>query len=110
MIKNYKYYSTYIKLLYKGILNNSYPPKTNCTLYRDTKLETFEINYLKYLLKKKKLGKEIPIIYSISFLSFSTSCENAENLAERRDLDEDENQKSKIVEEASAEFESISID
>ena len=37
MKKNYKIYLTYIKLLYKGITNKSYKPKTDCTLYRGTK-------------------------------------------------------------------------
>ena len=84
MKRNYKYYSTYIKLLYKGILNESYPPKTDCPLYRGTKLEIFEINYLKDIIKRKKLGKEVPIIYATSFLSFSTDYEVSENLADRR--------------------------
>ena len=54
MKKDFDIYSTYIKLLYKGITNNSYEPKTNCTLYRGTKLEKFEIDYLKDMLVKKK--------------------------------------------------------
>ena len=87
MKKNYNYFSTYIKFLYKGIINNSYQPKTDCTLYRGTKLESFEINYLKNILKKKKLNHEIPIIYCTSFLSFSTNYITAENLAKRREID-----------------------
>ena len=55
MKKNYKIYLTYIKLLYKGIFNNSYKPKTNCTLYRGTRLEKFEIKFLKDMLEKKSL-------------------------------------------------------
>jgi len=50
MKKNYKVYSTYIKLLYKGIRNNSYKPKTDCELYRGTKLEKFEIKILKDII------------------------------------------------------------
>ena len=34
MEKNYDIYSTYIRLLYNGISNKSYRPKTNCILYR----------------------------------------------------------------------------
>ena len=103
MKKNYKYYSTYIKLLYKGILNNSYPPKTDCTLYRGTKLEKFEIIYLKDILKRKKSGKEIPIIYSTSFLSFSTDYHVAEKLQDRRIIKPDKSDKSIKVEEPSTE-------
>ncbi len=84
MKRNYKFYSTYIKLLYKGIINKSYPPITNCTLYRGTKLEEFEINFLKNILKDKKMKKPVPIIYCTSFLSFSTSYEISENLSSRR--------------------------
>ena len=54
MIKNADIYSIYIKLLYKGITNNSYKPKTDCTLYRGTGLEKFEIEYIKEMLEKKK--------------------------------------------------------
>ena len=54
MKKNYNFYSTYIKLLYKGITNKSYKPKTDCPLYRGTKLEKFEIEILKDILEKKK--------------------------------------------------------
>ena len=54
MKKNYNIYSTYIKLLYKGIANKSYEPKTDCILYRGTRLEKFEIDILKDMLKKKK--------------------------------------------------------
>ena len=84
MKKNYKIYLTYIKLLYKGINNKSYKPKTDCTLYRGTKLEKFEIQYLKDILKKKKSSKKVPIIYSTSFLSFSTNDEVAKGLTTRR--------------------------
>ena len=105
MKRNYNYYSTYIKLLYKGILNYSYPPKTDCALYRGTKLETFEINYLKELLKKKKSGKEIPIIYSTSFLSFSTKLNVSKYLAVRRHIDPDSENKNIIVEEPSTDEE-----
>ena len=108
MKRNYKYYSTYIKLLYKGILNKSYPPKTNCTLYRGTKLESFEINYLKEILKRKKLGKEVPIIYATSFLSFSTNYEISEKLADRREISELEDSKLIKVDEPSTEEESSS--
>ena len=59
MKKNFDIYSTYIKLLYKGIINNSYKPKTDCTLYRGTKLEQFEINYLNQMLISKNLNKSI---------------------------------------------------
>lgn len=81
---SYKFYSTYIKLLYKGIINKSYPPKTDCTLYRGTKLEQFEIKLLKDILKNKKSKKEVPIIYCTSFLSFSTKYEISESLSQRR--------------------------
>ena len=85
MKKNYKIYSTYIKLLYKGIKNKSYKPKTDCDLYRGTKLENFEIKILKNILAKKKSLKKVPIIYSTSFLSFSTDNEIAKYLEERRE-------------------------
>ena len=55
MKKNFDIYSTYIKLLYKGIINQSYKPKTDCTLYRGTRLEQSEIEYIKDMLKKKKI-------------------------------------------------------
>ena len=97
MKKNYNYFSTYIKFLYKGIINNSYQPKTDCTLYRGTKLESFEINYLKNILKKKKLNHEIPIIYCTSFLSFSTNYTTAENLAERREIDPHKDKEMSII-------------
>ena len=108
MKRNYKYYSTYIKLLYKGILNHSYPPKTDCTLYRGTKLESFEINYLKDILKRKKCGKEVPIIYATSFLSFSTNYEVSEKLADRRIMSPLKEEKSIIVDEPSTEEEESS--
>ena len=54
MKKNYNIYSTYTKLLYKGIINRSYKPKTDCALYRGTKLEKFEIEMLKDMLARKK--------------------------------------------------------
>ena len=85
MKKNYKVYLTYIKLLYKGIINNSYEPKTNCTLYRGTKLERFEIELLKNILKNKNNSQEVPIIYSTSFLSFSTDDKISEKLSSRRE-------------------------
>ena len=72
MKKNYKIYLTYIKLLYKGIYNESYKPKTDCTLYRGTRLERFEIQFLKDIFEKKKSSQKIPMIYTTSFLSFST--------------------------------------
>jgi hypothetical protein len=84
MKKNYYIYSTYIKLLYKGIVNKSYEPKTDCTLYRGTKLEKFEIEKLKDMLKKKSESKDIPIIYSTSFLSFSNNDEISKGLGSRR--------------------------
>ena len=97
MKKNYNYFSTYIKFLYKGIINNSYQPKTDCTLYRGTKLESFEINYLKNILKKKNLNHEIPIIYCTSFLSFSTNYITAENLAKRREIDPHKDKEMSII-------------
>ena len=97
MKKNYNYFSTYIKFLYKGIINNSYQPKTDCTLYRGTKLESFEINYLKNILKKKKLNHEIPIIYCTPFLSFSTNYTTAENLDERREIDPHKDKEMSII-------------
>ena len=106
MKRNFKYYSTYIKLLYKGILNNSYQPKVDCALYRGTKLEIFEINYLKELLMKKNSGKEIPIIYSTSFLSFSTKLHVSKELSKRRILKPERNIKYQIIEEPSTEEES----
>ena len=84
MKKNYYIYSTYIKLLYKGIINNSYQPKTDCNLYRGTKLEKFEIQILKDIIMQKKASKEVPIIYSTSFLSFSTDNKIAFLLGNRR--------------------------
>ena len=84
MKKNYEIYLTYIKLLYKGIYNNSYKPRTNCTLYRGTRLEQFEIKYLKEMLKKKRAHQEVPIIYSTSFLSFTSDNEVANGLTSRR--------------------------
>lgn len=84
MKKNYQFYSTYIKLLYKGISNKSYKPKTDCVLYRGTKLEKFEIEMLQNMLEKKKENKKIPIIYSTSFLSFSTDNIISQSLANRR--------------------------
>ena len=85
MQKNFDIYSTYIKLLYKGIINNSYKPKTDCTLYRGTRLEGFEIKFLKDMLAQKKEGKSIPIVYSTSFLSFSTSIDVSKGLSSRRE-------------------------
>ena len=84
MKKNFEIYSTYIKLLYKGIANGSYEPKTDCTLYRGTKLEKFEIEFLWEMLEKKNKKKSIPMIYSTSFLSFSTNIEISKNLSSRR--------------------------
>ena len=89
MKKNYKIYLTYIKLLYKGIINKSYKPKTDCTLYRGTRLEQFEIQFLKDMLKKKKSSQKVPIIYSTSFLSFSTNDEVAKGLTSRREASEE---------------------
>ena len=89
MKKNYKIYLTYIKLLYKGIINNSYKPKTDCTLYRGTRLEKFEIKFLKDKLKEKNSSKKVPIIYSTSFLSFSTNNEVAKGLTTRREASEE---------------------
>ena len=106
MKRNYKYYSTYIKFLYKGILNESYPPKTDCKLYRGTKFETFEIDYLKNLIKMKKMGKDIPIIYSTSFLSFSTNFSIAEKLKYRRIILPKEKKEKIKVDESSTENES----
>ena len=77
MKKNSNIYSTYIKLLYKGIDNNSYQPKIDSYLYRGTKLEKFEINYLKQILKEEKKI----LIYSTSFLSFSTDDKISEKLS-----------------------------
>ena len=84
MKKNYNIYSTYIKLLYKGIVNKSYAPKTNCPLYRGTRLEKFEVDILKKMLIQKKLSNKIPIIYSTSFLSFSTDDQICKTLGLRR--------------------------
>ena len=61
MQKNYDIYYTYIKLLYKGIVNHSYEPKTDCTLYRGTRLEKFEIEILKDILKKKEIPKKFQL-------------------------------------------------
>ena len=91
MQKNYKVYSTYIKLLYKGIRNNSYRPKTDSDLYRGTKLEKFEIKKLQDILENKNSYKEVPIIYSTSFLSFSTDDQIAEKLGERRESSPENN-------------------
>ena len=82
---------------------NSYPPKTDCALYRGTKLEKFEIDYLKDILKRKKAGKEIPIIYTTSFLSFSTNYHIAEKLRKRRIIKPDKSDKSIKVDEPSTE-------
>ena len=84
MQKNYNIYLTYIKLLYKGIINQSYVPKTNCPLYRGTKLEHFEINILKDMLEQKNYSNDFPIIYSTSFLSFSTKISISKGLGSRR--------------------------
>ena len=84
MKKNYNIYSTYIKLLYKGIVNKSYAPKTNCPLYRGTRLEKFEVDILKKMLKQKKFTNKIPIIYSTAFLSFSTDDQICKTLGLRR--------------------------
>ena len=92
MKKNYKVYLTYIKLLYKGIINKSYQPKTDCTLYRGTKLEKFEIKYLKDILKNKKNLKQVPIVYSTSFLSFSTNDKISESLSSRRESSPENNE------------------
>ena len=92
MKKNYKVYLTYIKLLYKGIINKSYRPKTDCTLYRGTKLEKFEIKYLKDILKNKKNLKQVPIVYSTSFLSFSTNDKISESLSSRRESSPENNE------------------
>ena len=92
MKKNYIVYLTYIKLLYKGIINNSYEPKTNCTLYRGTKLEKFEIKLLKNILKNKNNSKEVPIIYSTSFLSFSTDDKISKKLSTRRESSPENNE------------------
>jgi len=89
MKKNYNIYLTYIKLLYKGIFNNSYKPKTGCTLYRGTRLEKFEINYLKDMVKKKRASQKVPMIYSTSFLSFSTDNEVSKGLTSRREASEE---------------------
>ena len=67
MKKNYAVYSTYIKLLYKGIINNSYRPKTDCDLYRGTKLEKFEIQILKDIIKKKKNRKKFQLFILLLF-------------------------------------------
>ena len=84
MKKNYNIYSTYTKLLYKGIINRSYKPKTDCALYRGTKLEKFEIEMLKDMLARKNSAEDVQIIYSTSFLSFSTDNKIAEGLGSRR--------------------------
>ena len=97
MKKNYNYFSTYIKFLYKGIHNYSYKPLTDCTLYRGTKLEKSEINYLRNILKKKRLNKEIPIIYCTSFLSFSTNHKTAKDLANRRKIEPNESENMPII-------------
>ena len=89
MKKNYNIYLTYIKLLYKGIINESYKPKTDCTLYRGTKLEKFEIKFLTEMLEKKQSSQKVPIIYSTSFLSFSTNNEVAKGLTSRREGSEE---------------------
>ena len=89
MKKNYNIYLTYIKLLYKGIFNNSYKPKTGCTLYRGTRLEKLEINYLKDMVKKKGASQKVPMIYSTSFLSFSTDNEVSKGLTSRREASEE---------------------
>ena len=51
--KNFDIYSIYIKLLYKGIINGSYQPKTDCILYRRTKLKNMKLIILRICLKKK---------------------------------------------------------
>ena len=95
MKKNYEIYLTYIKLLYKGLYNKSYKSKTDCTLYRGTKLEKFEIDYLKELLEKKNSSQKVPIIYSTSFLSFSTDDKVSKGLSSRR-LESEENRETII--------------
>ena len=81
MKKNFNIYSTYIKLLYKGIDNYSYQPKTDCYLYRGTKLEKFEIDYLRKILSVKNRI----LIYTTSFLSFSTDNGISQLLSSRRE-------------------------
>jgi len=65
MKKEYKEFEVYIKLLYKGLMLNSYRPKFGAKLTRGTKLEKSEIDYLKSIAGKNQ------IIYNRSFLSFS---------------------------------------
>lgn len=65
MIKAYKIFEIYIKLLYKGLALKSYYPKLGANLTRGTKLELSEINFLKSIAGTNQ------IIYNKSFLSFS---------------------------------------
>ena len=53
-------------------------------MYRGTRLEKFEIEILKDILKKKRNSKKVPIIYSTSFLSFSSNDEISKGLGSRR--------------------------
>ena len=50
MQKNYKVYSTYIKLLYKGIRNNSYRPKTDSISVLSYKIQFLLLNLIKVII------------------------------------------------------------
>lgn len=71
MKKEYTIFEVYIKLLYKGLVLNSYRPKFGAKLIRGTKLEKTEINYLKSIAGTNQ------IIYNRSFLSFSLNKEKS---------------------------------
>ena len=64
-------YSTFIKMLYKGLDLNSLKSNYDSTLYRGGLISENEFNKLKDNLKNKKEGLPSSILYSRAFLSFS---------------------------------------
>jgi hypothetical protein len=64
-------YSTFIKMLYKGLYLNSIQSNYDDCLYRGALISKKEFNNLQENLKNKKAGLPSSILYSRAFLSFS---------------------------------------
>ena len=76
-----KYFSCYIKMLYKGLEIKSlkYFNLNECNIYRGSYIDKNELNLLKKYYKNVKDNLPSSVLYSKSFLSFSKNDKNAVN-------------------------------
>ena len=86
-------YSTFIKMLYKGLELNSLKSNYDCHLYRGALISEIEFKRLQNNLKNKKEGLPSSILYSRAFLSFSKKKEEIN----KKFLKEEKNDKSLIT-------------